>query len=144
TSTTTDPLIDLSGGSVSYGASGGSLLTVNGGSITTSGGLVRASGVMFVPTSGQPLINVVGGSVTVGGPLFELSGTLNLGSGPLADPVVFSDGGDFGADITVTAGAAFRVTSGTLTAKSLYASAGNGESLTINGPFREITTGARH
>src|SRR2546425_721025 len=86
-----EPLLDFSGGSLAWGShSGASFLNVSGGSIVSSGGLVRFNGATLIPSAGSPFIEVSGeGSLVAGGPLLELNGILHLGS----DTILVSNGG---------------------------------------------------
>jgi len=130
-----EPLLDFSGGSLSWGSrSGASFLNVSGGSIVTSGGLVRLDGTVLFPSTGAPFIEVTGeGAIVVGGPLLELNGTLNLGS----NTVLVGNGGG----TVVSSGSAFTVVGGTLTAGALIDSSPN---LTIPSTLLEVSGATVH
>ena len=130
-----EPLLDFSGGSLAWGShSGASFLNVSGGSIVTSGGLVRFNGATLIPSAGSPFIEVTGeGSLVAGGPLLELNGILHLGS----DTVLVGNGGA----TRVTSGPAFTVVGGALTAGGLIDSFPN---LTIPSTLLEVSGATVH
>src|SRR5207247_10107593 len=70
-SSTTSPLVDLSGGHVSYGlGESGSVVSING-TVSTLGGLLRASGVTFHPSFGDAMVTEWGGTLTTFRPIVQ-------------------------------------------------------------------------
>src|SRR2546427_12856637 len=78
-SSTTSPLVDLSGGHVSHRPrESGSVVSING-TVSTLGGLLRASGVTSHPSFGDAMVTQWGGTLTTFGPIVELIGGADNG-----------------------------------------------------------------
>jgi hypothetical protein len=139
TSTTTDALIDLIGGSVTYGAAaGGNLLKVSGGAITTAGALVRAAGVTFLANG--DLMALVNATVRSAGALLDVqsSGTpvqpIHLGASTLLS---MRNGST--VTTTSTTAAALQLSNSAVTADRLAGSDGLGNTITLAGPAVSLT-----
>ncbi|HUF92322.1 MAG TPA: FecR domain-containing protein [Candidatus Limnocylindria bacterium] len=130
-STTTAPLINVSGGSLAFGP-GAHPVFLQSASLDTAGALFKASGA-DISTPTTPFVSLSGASLTTGGPLLDLTGvTLDLGGQPL----VLSSSGSF---VTVTGGPVIRLANSTLTADTLSTSDGSGNGFDLRGPLLDLT-----
>jgi hypothetical protein len=139
TSTSPDPLISVSGGSLSV--AGRLLAAESGATVSTAGPLAHFSGLRDVDDSpglridGTP-IHLVRSSLTTGGPLLDLvHSDLAIPERPLVQL-------ENGSTLTVTSGPFIRLIGGSLTADSLVTGVGAGNRIDVTGTVLDLSNNA--